>query len=67
MKVEPKILFACNRYLAFEGTHEDARRFVEIMRELADENGIEYPKIFGDFLFSIEVSLDAYEREGDEK
>jgi hypothetical protein len=67
MKTEPVVLFASNRYLAFEGIPGDARRFVEIMRELADENGIEYPKIFGDFLFSIEVSLAAYEREGDEE
>ena len=49
------------KYLRFEGLAEDALSFVESMREIQDDTGIEFPKVFRDFIFSIEVAL---QREG---
>lgn len=45
-----------NYYLRFDGTFEDALSFVRAMREL-QRSGLDYPKVFNDFLFAIEVRL----------
>ena len=45
------------RYLSFEGRADDAQWFVEQMREMQSTTGLDYPKVFNDFLFAIEVAL----------
>ena len=44
-------------YLSFEGRADDAQWFVEQMREMQSTTGLDYPKVFNDFLFAIEVAL----------
>ena len=44
------------KYLRFEGSSADALNFVTNMRE-AQNTGLEYPKVFNDFMFAIEVAL----------
>jgi hypothetical protein len=47
-----------NWYLRFEGSEADAASFVQDMRELQSTTGLDYPKVFNDFLFAIEVALE---------
>lgn len=49
-------MIVTEKYLRFEGIPSDALAFVNAMRE-AQETGLEYPKVFNDFMFSIEVAL----------
>lgn len=53
-------MIVIEKYLRFDGLAQDALSFVEFMREIQDE-GIEFPKVLNDFVFSIEVAL---QREG---
>ena len=49
-------MIVIEKYLRFEGTPGDALSFVNDMRE-AQETGLEYPKVFNDFMFGLEVAL----------
>ena len=57
MKTSIDLIQASNRYLSFEGRADDAQWFVEQMREMQSVTGLDYPKVFNDFLFAIEVAL----------
>lgn len=50
-------MIVIEKYLRFEGAPEDAMSFLESMREIQKDNGIEFPKVFHDFIFSIEVAV----------
>lgn len=54
-------MIVIEKYLRFEGLSADALEFVDSMREIQDDTGIEFPKVFRDFIFNIEVAL---QREG---
>lgn len=46
-----------NFYLCFDGSFEDALNFVQSMRGMQNDHGLDYPKILHDFIFAIEVRL----------
>lgn len=51
------MITAKNWYLQFEGAPQDALSFVQEMRELQNDTGLEFGKVLSDFLFAIEVAL----------
>lgn len=50
-------MIVIEKYLRFEGAPEDAMSFLESMKEIQKDNGIEFPKVFHDFLFNLEVAV----------
>lgn len=46
-----------NMYLDFSGTAQDALTFVRDMRGIEAATGMDYPKVFNDFLYAIELNL----------
>jgi hypothetical protein len=45
------------KYLSFDGPHQDALRFVQEIRQTYDEAGMDMGKVLNDFVFNIEVCL----------
>ena len=48
---------ASEKFLSFDGLVEDAKHFVDEVRETFDEAGSDMPKVLNDFIFNIEVEL----------
>ena len=48
---------ASEKFLSFDGLVEDAKHFVDEVREDYDEAGSDMPKVLNDFIFNIEVEL----------
>lgn len=63
MNTNLDLIQASNWYLSFEGRADAAQGFVDQMREMQNMTGLDYPKVFNDFLFAIEVALSNEEGE----
>lgn len=63
MSTNLDLIQASNRYLSFEGRADAAQGFVDQMRELQNMTGLDYPRVFNDFLFAIELALNGEEGE----